>query len=205
VNTVDLHVHSSASFDCSVTPQQLAARCQRLGLGPVFITDHNTISGAAQLRSSPRTEVVVGEEILTTEGELIGLFLSDPIPEGLSARETASRIKSQGGLIYLEHPYDPYRRHLSENAIEELADMIDVVEVWNGRSDSQINRKAADLCEVLGAAPGAGSDAHRLEEVGSVYVEMEDFEGAQDFLDKLRRGRILSRRSRSLLSKIRRP
>ena len=113
--------------------------------------------------------------------------------------ETARQIKAQGGLVYLEHPYDPFRRHLSEEAIEALAKLIDIVEIVNGRSDEQVNRRAADLCSVLGATPGAGSDAHSLREIGSVHMEIEDFEGAQDFLAKLRSGRIIRGRSQILL------
>jgi len=138
-------------------------------------------------------------DYLTPEGELIGLFLERPIEGGLTPKETASAIRAQGGLVYLEHPYDPFRRHLSEKAIESLADLIDIVEVFNGRSDEQANRRAADLRDILDAAPGAGSDAHTLREIGSGYVEMEDFEGAQDFLNKLRRGTIARRRNRLLL------
>jgi predicted metal-dependent phosphoesterase TrpH len=142
------------------------------------------------------TQFVIGEEIMTTEGELIGLFLTDAVPADLTAKEAVDRIKAQGGLVYLEHPYDQFRRHLSEQAIENLADWIDIVEVWNGRSDNQVNQRAMQLCETVGAAPGAGSDAHALNDVGSVYVEMEAFNGAQEFLSKLRRGKIIGRRSK---------
>jgi len=144
---------------------------------------------------------VVGEEVMTRDGELIGLFLSEAIAPGLPAMEAAERIKSQGGVVYLEHPYDPFRRHLSEAAIETLSGMIDVVEVWNGKSDQQINQKAVQLSEILGAAQGAGSDAHTLQDIGSLYVELEPFDGAQDFLAKLRRGKI---NRRGLRDKIRR-
>jgi predicted metal-dependent phosphoesterase TrpH len=190
---VDLHLHSSASADCHVEPEQVAARCRRLGLSPVFLTDHNSIEGATRLQAMPGQRVVAGEEIMTSDGELIGLFLSRPIPKGLTPIETAREIKDQGGLVYLEHPYDPFRRHLVEEAIEAVADFIDIVEVFNGRSDEKSNRLAEDLRQTLGAAAGAGSDAHSLAELGSVYVEMEDFEGAQDFLVKLRRSRIVKR------------
>ena len=195
---VDLHVHSSVSFDCRVEPEQVAARCRHLGLGPVFLTDHDSIEGALRLRSLER--VVVGEEVLTTAGELIGLFLVEPVPAGLAPSETASRIKGQGGLVYLEHPYDSFRRHLSEDAIEAIADLIDIVEVFNGRSDETANRRAVELCSILGAAPGAGSDAHTLGKIGSVYVEMEDFAGAPDFLAKLRTSKIVAGRSKLLLT-----
>jgi predicted metal-dependent phosphoesterase TrpH len=201
--TVDLHVHSAASFDCSIEPEQVASRCRKLGLSPVFLTDHNTITGALKLREAG-VNVVVGEEVMTTDGELIGLFLAEEVPEGLSAGEAVRRIKAQGGLVYLEHPYDPFRRHLTEEAIEALAETIDIVEVRNGRSDTGINQRAMQLCEVLGAAPGAGSDAHSLPEVGSVYVEMGEFQGAQDFLEKLRLGKVMGRRSGSFLPNLRR-
>ena len=195
---VDLHVHSSASPDCNIEPERVAARCRRLGLAPVFLTDHNTIAGAAQLRAGSE-RVVAGEEVMTTEGELIGLFLERPVPSGLTPIETALEIKAQGGLVYLEHPYDSFRRHLSESSIESLADLIDIVEVFNGRSEERDNRRAEDLCVILDAAPGAGSDAHSLREIGSGHVEMEDFEGAQDFLAKLRGAKIVKRRRKLLL------
>ena len=200
---VDLHVHSSASFDCKVGPERVAARCHDLGLAPVFLTDHNTIEGALQIRE--RNSVVVGEEVMTAEGELIGLFLRETVPGGLPAAEAVELIKAQGGLVYLEHPYDEFRRHLSEEAIESLAEQIDIVEVWNGRSDDGVNRRAMQLCDLLGAAPGAGSDAHSLGEIGRVFVEMEAFDGAQDFLAKLRSAKIKSRSSRFQLPKLRRP
>jgi predicted metal-dependent phosphoesterase TrpH len=142
---------------------------------------------------------VVGEEITTTDGELIGLFLQNRISPGLPARQTALEIKDQGGLVYLQHPYDPFRRHLSEEAIEGLSDLIDIVEVFNARSDEKTNRRAAELREVLGAAPGAGSDAHTLRELGSVYVEMKDFDGPQDFLRNLRGARIVKGRPKFIL------
>jgi len=142
---------------------------------------------------------VVGEEITTSDGELIGLFLLRRIPPGLTARQTALEIKDQAGLVYLEHPYDQFRRHLSEEAIEDLADLIDIVEVFNARSDEKTNHRAEELREILGAAPGAGSDAHTLKELGSVYMEMENFDGAQDFLANLSNARIVKGRPKFLL------
>ncbi|MHB8589522.1 MAG: PHP domain-containing protein [Candidatus Dormibacteraceae bacterium] len=196
---VDLHVHSSASSDCRSQPERVAARCRHLGLSPVFLTDHDTMAGAARLRAIGGGRVVAGEEVMTDAGELIGLFLERPVQSGLKPRETALEIKGQGGLVYLEHPYDGFRRHLSEAGIETIADLIDIVEVFNGRSDEGANRRAQDLRDILDAAPGAGSDAHSLREIGSVYVEMDDFEGAKDFLAKLRGAKIVKRRRRLLL------
>jgi predicted metal-dependent phosphoesterase TrpH len=195
---VDLHVHSSASFDCKSDPEQVATRSKAVGLDPVFLTDHNSIAGATRLQAISGQRVVVGEEVMTADGELIGLFLGRLVPKGLGALETAQEIKDQGGLVYLEHPYDPFRRHLSQEAIEAIAKLIDIVEVFNGRSDENSNRLAAELGQTLGAPAGAGSDAHSLAELGSVYVEMEDFEGPQDFLVKLRRSKIIKRPSGQL-------
>ena len=164
------------------------------------MTDHNSIAGATRLQAIAGHEAVLGEEIMTTEGELIGLFLRRLIPKGLTPAETAREIKDQGGLVYLEHPYDQLRRHLAEQGIEAIADLIDIVEVVNGRSDNEANRRASDLRDTLEAAPGAGSDAHIIREIGSVYVEMEDFEGATDFLAKLHKAKIVRGRNKWLLT-----
>ena len=193
-------MHSSASFDCAIEPGRVAARCRRLGLAPVFLTDHDTIEGAVRLRESGVGCTVVGEEVMTSEGELIGLFLTGAVRNGLVPTEAATEIKSQGGLVYLQHPHDHSRRHLSKAGIESVADLIDIVEVFNGRSNEEANRQAEDLRSTLGAAPGAGSDAHTLGEIGSVYVEMEDFEGPEDFLAKLRRSKIVKHRHQLLLA-----
>jgi predicted metal-dependent phosphoesterase TrpH len=191
---VDLHLHTSASFDSQSDPLQVARRCQSLGLGPVFVTDHDTIDGALRMRAEvPEVEVVVGEEIATTRGELIGLFLQEAIPTGLQPADAVREIKAQGGLVYLEHPFDNFRRRLQQESIEELADEFDIVEVWNARSSQEMNEKAEDLALTLGVPFGAGSDAHRLEEIGSVHLEMEAFAGPTEFLLALGAGRIVRR------------
>jgi predicted metal-dependent phosphoesterase TrpH len=189
---VDLHLHSSASFDCRVPPLEVARRCAQLGLSPIFLTDHEGIGGAQSLLEAGQP-AVVGQEILTAEGELIGLFLKKPVPRRLSAEETVDAIKEQGGLVYLQHPYDTGRRNLREEAIERIAGQIDIVEVVNGRSGAEVNRLADELRRTLGVPAGAGSDAHTLKEIGSVYVEMDAFAGAQDFLTKLRAGKVVTR------------
>ena len=189
---VDLHLHSSASFDCRVPPLEVAHRCRQLGLSPIFLTDHECIDGARSLLEAGEA-AVIGQEILTTEGELIGLFLEEPVPSRLSPEDTVAAIKDQGALVYLEHPYDTGRRNLREAAIERIAGQIDIVEVFNGRSQPEINRRAEELRATLGVPAGAGSDAHTLAEIGSVFVEMEAFDGAHDFLAKLRDGKVVTR------------
>ncbi len=195
---IDLHVHSSASFDCQVPPLEVARRCRALGLGPVVLTDHDSIEGARELQGHG-INVITGQEVMTSEGELIGLFLTEAVPRKLSPEAAVRAIKDQGGLVYLEHPYDEIRRRLSEDAIERIAGEIDIVEVWNGRASPEANAKAAELCTTLGAAPGAGSDAHRVDEIGRAYVELEAFNGPRDFVERLKHGRVVVNPNRLLL------
>lgn len=185
---VDLHVHSSASFDCSVDPSLIVRRSRELGLGPVCLTDHNTISAASAVhRASPPGSVIVGEEILTTDGEIIGLFLQRAIPPAMTVQKTVREIRSQGGIVYLPHPLDSTRPSLSASGIDSVVEDLDVIEVFNGRSSASSNRVAKELCRNLGAVPASGSDAHSLKEIGGTFVEMERFTGAADFLTKLER------------------
>lgn len=189
---IDLHLHSSASFDCRVSPTEVAERCRRLGLSPVVLTDHDTIAGALELQKR-RSDVIAGQEVMTTEGELMGLFLRTTIPAGLTPEETVHAIREQGGLVCLQHPYDVSRRHLAQAAIERIAGDIDLVEVVNGRADADANRRAQELCTMLGTPAGAGSDAHTIAEIGRVFLEMPAFHDAGDFLDKLRDARIVQK------------
>ena len=188
---VDLHLHSSASFDSRVAPLDVAKRCRQVGLSPIFLTDHDTIDGARSLIEAGEP-AIIGQEILTSEGELIGLFLKHTVPKRLSPEEAIAAIKEQGGLVYLEHPYDTGRRNLREEAIERVASSIDIVEIVNGRSEPNANRRAEELRSTLGVPGGAGSDAHTLQEIGRVYLEMQTFEGQSDFLEKLRDARVVT-------------
>lgn len=172
-------------------PAELARRLRSYGISPIFLTDHDTVEGARQLHRDGMLATVTGEEISTREGDLIGLFLAEPVEPGLSAAHTVDRIKEQGALVYLPHPLDPRRRALQLDAVEQLRARIDIVEVFNGRSSADSNSRAGQACEAIGAVPGAGSDAHSLTELGRVYMELEDFEGPVDFLAKLEEARIV--------------
>ena len=190
---LDMHMHTAASFDCQVPALEVARRCRALGLSPVVITDHDTVDGALVVRAAG-FDVVVGQEITTTEGELIGLYLTELIPAGLSPEETAREVKRQGGLVYLQHPYDRRRRCLDEASIERIADLVDIVEVFNGRSLPAMNARADGLRETIGAAPGAGSDAHALAEIGSAYIDVPPFDGPEGLLAALHDGRVVTGR-----------
>ncbi len=191
-------MHSNASYDCAVPPERMADAARRFGFSPTVLTDHDTIAGALQLRDAG-LPVIIGQEITTEDGELIGLFLEEAVPSALPATETVRAIKEQGGLVYVQHPYDRYRKHLREDALERIARDVDVVEVFNARCDDEANRLAWGLRRTLGAAAGAGSDAHRLEDIGAVYVEMDPFDDAESFLRSLRDARIVERPRRIAL------
>ena len=193
---LDLHVHTNYSTDSWATLDEIIGAAARRGLDGLAITDHNTIDGALELRETAPFQVIVGEEVGTSEGEIIGLFLQEPIPAGLSPDETIAAIHDQGGLVYVPHPWDRLRRHsaLGRSARERLIDQVDVVEVFNARVIlSRDNALARELALAHGLAMGAGSDAHMAAEIGSAYVEMEAFHDVASFLAALRRGQVVGR------------
>jgi predicted metal-dependent phosphoesterase TrpH len=187
-----MHSHTMWSGDSTTTPDELARAVADSGIDVLCITDHNAIKGAVDLLDQLPCRVVVGEELRTHAGEIIGLFLAERIPVGLQPEEAARAIRAQGGVVYIPHPYDPMRRNLSERALERLldADLVDAIEVINAKTSLRsLNDRAAAIAAERGLAAGAGSDAHVPDAIGAAFVEMPDFDGAEDFVDKLRRGR----------------
>ena len=161
----------------------------------VCITDHSRIEGALRLSGELPCRVVVGEEQRTPEGELIGLFLEEPIRPGCrTAREAAVAIRRQGGVVYVPHPFDPMRRHIRPSVLSELAGdgLLDVIEGINAKTSlSSLNEKARQAAAEHSLACGAGTDAHLAEAIGAAYVEMAPFEGPADFLAALQTGRLV--------------
>lgn len=197
-----MHLHTMWSGDATTTPEELTVAVAAAGLDVVCITDHGTTNGAVKLAESGELgcRIVVGEEVRTTAGEIIGLFLTERLPLGLTPRNAADAIHDQGGLVYIPHPFDPMRHCLREDALRALADdgLIDAMEAFNAKvSLSHLNRQAADFAVERDLAAGAGSDAHVPEAVGAAYVEMADFDDgdAAGFLAALRQGRIVGRYS----------
>jgi predicted metal-dependent phosphoesterase TrpH len=186
---VDLHLHSNYSPDSSTTLESLIARCREVGLHRIALTDHNTAEGALRLARLAPDLAIVGEEVRTLEGEVVGLFITDTIAERRSAEETMDRIHEMGGLTYVVHPFDRNRASWSPQRLMELASRIDIVEVYNPWADSSSNRAAAEFASELGKVGATGSDAHGVRELGRSWMEMEPFLGAGDFLEKLGRAR----------------
>ncbi len=191
---VDLHSHTMWSGDSTTTPDELATALVDCGLDVVCITDHQAIAGAQRLRGELPCEVVVGEEIRTTAGEIIGLFLSERVPPQMSPRDTAAAIRDQGGVVYIPHPFDPMRAHLRADALDDLvaAGLVDALEVLNAKTSlSHLNDRSAQYARDHGLAAGAGSDAHVPEAFGAAYLEMPCFGDAESFMDALGAARVI--------------
>ncbi len=194
---VDLHVHTCYSDD-SLTPlEAIIEACHRRGIDKVAITDHNCIAGALALREMAPDLIIVGEEIKTAAGEIMGLFLKEEIPKGLSPEETIARIREQGGLVCVPHPLDQLRRSaLRRASLLAILDQVDMLEVFNSRTPLPWdNWRAEELARQRGLLRTAGSDAHTAWEIGHAYVEMPPFDGEEEFLRSLAQGRIVGRLS----------
>jgi predicted metal-dependent phosphoesterase TrpH len=189
---VDLHIHTGYSKDSLASLEEIIMTAQQRGLGALAILDHNTIAGGLALRDLAPFPVIVGEEVMTTAGEIAGLFLSEEIPSGLSPLETVARIRDQGGLVYVPHPFDSVRRsRLEEPALMAILDQMDILEVLNARVVRPAdNERAKSFAKAHGLPGAAGSDAHALVEIGRAYVEMAPFEDRDSFLRNLAQGTI---------------
>ncbi|MDQ3890911.1 MAG: PHP domain-containing protein, partial [Actinomycetota bacterium] len=198
----DLHVHSEHSHDCSVPVAELLDRAEEQGLHAVAITDHNTFSGAREALELARgraIRVIPGEEIKTQTGEVIGLFLTDEIPRGLSLGETIARIRAQGGLVYLPHPFDRLHTIPDAHMLHRHVGEIDVLEVYNARLlFDTYNDEALRFARKYNLTMGAGSDAHVVQGVGTGLVRVPAFETPEELLLGLRSGEIV-RRPKSLV------
>lgn len=191
---VDLHTHTMWSGDSTTTPEEFAAAVRSSGLDVVCVTDHNALAGAVELRDLVDARVIVGEELRTAAGEIIGLFLTERIPAGVGHVDAAKAIRDQGGVVYIPHPFDPMRRNMSEPALRELAeaDLIDAIEVLNAKTSlASLNRRAADFAAEFGIVGGAGSDGHVPDALGAAYVEMPDFRTPLEFLAALSRAEVI--------------
>jgi predicted metal-dependent phosphoesterase TrpH/glycosyltransferase involved in cell wall biosynthesis len=199
----DLHMHTSWSHDCAVDPADLIMHAEAIGLGAIAVTDHNVFGGALETVALAREHeliVIPGEEIKTDgQGEVIGLFLREEIPRGLSFGDTVRAIKDQDGLVYLPHPFDRMHSIAEPATLQEHLDDIDVFEVYNARLLFEgYNDEALRFARKYNLTMGAGSDAHVLQGVGTGALRMRAFEGPEEFLLSLRSAQVL-RRPRSLV------
>jgi predicted metal-dependent phosphoesterase TrpH len=191
---VDCHLHTVHSGDSVLRVAELAERVAAERLDVVCVTDHHTLAGAYEaLEQDIGARVIVGEEIRTGGGEIIGLFMSERVPYVLPLAEAVRRIRDQGGLVYAPHPLDPGRSSLGRARLTELCanGVADVVEVFNSKvRDQAWNTEAAEIATRYGVPGAAGSDAHDAHGIGAAYVEMPDFDGPSSFLASLTEGTI---------------
>jgi predicted metal-dependent phosphoesterase TrpH len=190
---VDCHLHTAVSGDAVTSLDELAERVEQERLDVVCITDHNVTSAAvAAMERGIGARVVVGEEIRTPDGDLIGLFLTERIPYVLPLAEVTGRIRAQGGLIYLPHPFDQGRSSLGQVAGQLCEQgLADIIEVFNAKiEDQSLNDQAGGLARRFDLPGAAGSDAHDPAGIGAAYLEMPDFDGPAEFLTGLRQARI---------------
>jgi predicted metal-dependent phosphoesterase TrpH len=186
---IDLHLHSRHSPDCFTTLDRLATCAREVGLDRIALTDHNTAAGALELARREPELVIVGQETKTSEGEVIGLFLNASLPSGGRPEDVMDVIHAMGGLTYLAHPFDRRRASFAPERVLELADRIDIIEVYNAWCGADANRTAAELAFALGKVGATGSDAHSVHELGRSWMEIEPYDGPQDFLEKLGQAR----------------
>ncbi len=193
---VDMHTHSEYSPDSRTPLRVQAAAVKAAGLHVVCATDHNTIEGALRLRElADGFRVIVGEEVSTRDGEIIGLFLEKAIPRGLTAEETIAHIHDQGGLVSVPHPFSRNRRfHIRRSVLERVWKDIDCIEVFNAREAfTSDNLRAAAFAKEKEIPGAVGSDAHRASEIGRAWVEVGEFAGREDFIAALREGSVVGK------------
>jgi glycosyltransferase involved in cell wall biosynthesis len=193
----DLHMHTDHSPDCATPAELLLETAKEQGLGAIAITDHNEISGALEAQEIASRiggiKVIVAEEVKTAhEGEVIGLFLSERIDRGMSMAETIAEIRRQGGLVYVPHPFDRLHSVPDYENLLEIVEEIDILEVFNPRVTlSSFNEEAVRFARKYRIVPGAGSDSHVAQGLGSVKIRLRDFEGPRQFLESMREADIV--------------
>jgi predicted metal-dependent phosphoesterase TrpH len=189
---VDLHMHTDHSGDCATPVDVLVHTARDRGLGAIAITDHNEVSGAIEARKLASElgdiKVIVAEEVKTAEqGEVIGLFLEEKIPKGLTMAETIREIRAQGGLVYVPHPFDRFHSVPDYEHLLDIVEEIDLLEVFNPRvAVTSFNEEAVRFATKYRIVPAAGSDSHVAQGLGSVRQRIHDFDGPAEFLEAMR-------------------
>lgn len=190
---VDTHMHSEVSPDSRMPARVQARRIREAGIDVACATDHNSIEGGLRLREvADGFRVIVGSEILSRDGEIVGLFLERDVPARLPAEETIARIRDQGGVVIVPHPFSRNRlHHIRRRALDRISASVDAIEVFNAREAfTRDNLRAARYASDHGIAGAAASDSHRPSEIGSAWLEMDDFDGAAAFIAALRTGTV---------------
>jgi predicted metal-dependent phosphoesterase TrpH len=196
--TLDLHVHTHYSGCSNLRPDRIEELALARGLNAVAICDHNCLRGALETAALAKAiTVIIAEEIVTTQGEIIGYFLREHIPPGLSPLETVAEIKRQGGLASVPHPFDLLRSsRLHTSALNQVLDSIDMLEIFNARNMfNRPDRTLLTRAQQLGVIPVVSSDAHLGCEIGHATMVMDHYKGPEEFLRNLRDATSFTRKS----------
>ena len=187
---VEFHCHTHASKDSLTRPRALVDVCHRKGIDRLIITDHNTVAGARAAQALDPELVIVGEEIITSRGEILAAFVSEEVPPHLSPTETIRRLKAQGAFISVSHPFDKLRKGgWLEDDLLEILPQVDAIEVYNSRCMFPgFNREARRFAEKHDIPGTVGSDAHAAFEVGRSLLLLEQFDGPEELRKVLRKG-----------------
>lgn len=191
----DFHVHGIASKDSLSKGEDLIARARKLGLGKLILTDHNTISGAVELQKSYPDYVIVGEEILTTRGEILAIFVQEEIPKGLEPLEAFKHLREQDAFISLSHPYALQRHGWTEAEMEEYLPWLDAIEIANARNHPKMNQSAVEFAASHGLCGTAGSDAHGISELGNMCLSLPDFHNSAELRESIRSAQVIGKES----------
>ena len=193
---VDLHTHSVASSDGGISPEHYAKALETEALDFIAITDHNRVDFALGLSKALGEKIIVGEEIMTTEGELVGLYLKELVKPGRTAFETAHAIRNQGGLVYVPHPFETVRHGISRESLEAITDLVDIVEVHNGRAWLQnFSPQAAAWAKSHGKSGASSSDAHGYKGLGYSYSVLTEHPARGSLTEALRITNLAHRRA----------
>lgn len=188
--SLDFHTHTAASGDSLTSPADLIRAARKKGLGRVVVTDHNSIAGARAAYQLDPQLIIIGEEILTTQGELLAIFVREEIPAGLSPQATIKLLKEQGAFISVSHPFDEWRKGgWKERDLLEITPFVDAIEVFNSRCMlRRFNQRAAEFARQHNIPGTVGSDAHAAFEVGRSLLVLEDFQDAEGLRRVIREG-----------------
>jgi len=198
---IELHCHTHHSADSLMRPERLVDLCRRRGIQRLAVTDHNSIAGALEAAALDPELVIVGEEIETAEGELLGYFLQEQIPAGLTPAEAITRLRDQGALISVSHPCDRFRHGAWEpGALRRILPLVDALETFNARTLMDADNRAAEqIAAGAGLLATAGSDAHAYVEVGRSGMLTPSFQDAAGMKRALVEGQIVRRLSSPLV------
>lgn len=193
---VEFHCHTRYSKDSLVELEDLIASARRIGLDRVVVTDHNTIEGAMRARELAPDLVIVGEEILTTQGELLACFVEREIPKMLVPEDAIERLRAQAAFISVSHPFDRRRQGWALADLERITPLVDAIEVFNSRCQvGVLNTMAQTYADKHGLAGTVGSDAHTLNELGRSVLEVPAFSGADELRQALPQARAVTQLS----------